>query len=132
MAYGLDLGSVLRGKPIPDRPLHWYMPLYDLRWAATPCAVVREGDWKLIEYFGEWFNAKNVPHDGAHLELFNLRTDLGETTNRVEREPERTRRMRDQLHAWLKSVPAEIPGKSPHFDPARRFEETKQKQPWVS
>jgi len=38
--------------------------------------------------------------------------------------------MSAQLHAWLKSIPAGIPGPNPHADPARRFTETKQKQPW--
>ena len=29
------------------------MPFYDVRWLATPSAAIRDGDWKLIESFGD-------------------------------------------------------------------------------
>ncbi len=127
---GVDLRPALAGAPLPERALFWHMPLYDLRWAATPCAVIRTGDWKLIEHFGDSFDAKLRYRPGRKLELFNLRTDLGETDDRATAEPERAAAMSAQLHAWLKSIPAEIPGPNPHTDPAKRFTETKQKQPW--
>ena len=38
--------------------------------------------------------------------------------------------MSAQLHAWLKSIPATIPGPNPHTEVAKRFIETKEKQPW--
>jgi len=41
---GVSLLPLLRGKSIPARPLFWYMPFYDLNWAATPSAVIRDGD----------------------------------------------------------------------------------------
>jgi uncharacterized sulfatase len=127
---GVDLGPLMQGESIPDRPLFWYMPLYDLRWAATPCAVMREGDWKLIEYFGDHFDAEGRYHAGPHLELFHLGRDLGETTNLAKREPERSSQMRTAIHTWLKNIPAPIPGKNPHFQRDRMLEETREKQPW--
>jgi arylsulfatase A len=127
---GVDLRPALAARALPARPLFWYMPLYDLRWAATPSAVIREGDWKLIEHFGDSFDGQLNYRLGRKLELFNLRTDLGETDDRAAADPARAARMSAHLHAWLKSIPAAIPGPNPHTEVAKRFVETKEKQPW--
>jgi uncharacterized sulfatase len=127
---GVSLLPLLKGGDIPARPLFWYMPLYDLRWAATPCAVIREGDWKLIESFGDWYDEEPRYHEGHRIELFNLGTDLSEKSDLAQVEKARAEKMSTQLHEWLKSIPAPIPGQSPHFDPARMLEETKTKQAW--
>lgn len=127
---GTDLRPAFEGRALPSRPLYWYLPLYDLRWAATPSAVIRDGDWKLIEHFGDSFDENLRYRPGRKLELFNLRADLGETDNRAAAEPARAARMSAQLHGWITSIPAVIPGPNAHADPARRFLESRQKQPW--
>ena len=102
------------------------MPFYDLNWAATPSAVIRDGDYKLIEYFGDYFEAQEGDRyvTRPRLELYNLKLDLSEKRNLAEQEPTRTARMRTQLHAWIKSCGAVIPGANPNFDPQRAFEKT--------
>ncbi len=55
---------------------------------------VRSGDWKLI-----------VPAEGGQAageasELFNIASDPGETTNRIEEHPEVAQRLRALLNAW--------------------------------
>jgi hypothetical protein len=99
--------------------------LYEVRWGATPCAIVRQGDWKLIEFFGDWFapDGKYVP--GHRLELYDLRRDPGEATNLAARHPERVAALRRTLHDWMKSVPAEIPGPNPKFEEQRQLLEVK-------
>lgn len=57
---GTSLVSLLRGGQGTPRPLYWHLPLYDLRWGATPCAVIRDGDWELIDYFGDWVDSQGV------------------------------------------------------------------------
>ena len=128
---GVSLVPVLRGGSIDPRPLYWYLPLYDLRWGATPCAVMREGDWKLIDYFGDWFDPEGRYVPGARTELFHLGNDVGETRNLADSEKERATAMRQRLHDWMRSVPAEIPGANPHYDPARPLKETKEKPEWM-
>ncbi len=124
---GTNLGPLLRGESLAPRPLYWHMPLYDLRWGATPCAVIRDGDWKLIDYFGDSVDAAGRYHVGAKVELFNLRTDLGETTDLATREPARAAALRSSLRAWLRSLGAEIPGANPHHDPLRALAEVRAK-----
>ncbi|MBI5801301.1 MAG: sulfatase [Verrucomicrobia bacterium] len=123
-ADGVNLLPLLRGGTLAPRALYWHMPLYDLRWAATPCAVIREGDWKLIESFGDFFDRDAAYHVGARLELFNLRADLGEQRNLASSDPARAARMRGQLRAWLKSIPAEVPSANPRHDATRELQET--------
>jgi len=120
---GLGLVPLLRGGRLPERSLFWYMPLYDLRWGATPCAAVRNGDWKFIEYFGDYCDANGKYLPGHHIELFNLRYDVGESTNRAKHEPARKKAMLDELHAFLLDCGDEIPGSNPHHDPSRAFTE---------
>ena len=88
---GTSLLPLLRGGTPAPHPLYWHLPLYDLRWGATPCAVIRDGDWKLIDYFGDSFDAAGRYHSAERIELFNLRTNLGETTDLAAKEPERAR-----------------------------------------
>lgn len=90
----MNLRPLLEGRPAPRRDsLYWYMPLYDPQWGATPAAVIRQGDYKLIELFGDSIDPE---HDfdyraGGRLELYNLRADLGERTNLAARALERGR-----------------------------------------
>lgn len=127
---GRSLLPLLRGGEIPPRPLYWYMPLYDLRWAATPSAVVRDGDWKLIDYFGESFDADGRLRPEPRVELFHLGRDPGERTDLATEQPERAAALQKQLRAWLQSVPAVVPAANPHHDPARAFTESRKKLPW--
>lgn len=127
---GVSLVSLLC-KQIPlERTLYWYMPLYDLRWAATPVAVVRKGPWKLIYYFGDWFDRNQVYHAGSHVELFNLETDISEQIECSTEHPELVQTLQQDLVRWIKSTGAVVPDANPHFDAERQLLETKQKQAW--
>ena len=88
--------------------LYWHLPHYH---HATPASAMRQGDWKLIELF----------EDGS-LELYNLRADLGETTNLASKYPDRAKSMHAALKAWRKEVQAQLPQKNPGYDPARAGE----------
>lgn len=121
---GQSIVPLLSGGTIPPRPLFWYVPLYDIRWGATPCAVIRDGDWKLIESFGDSFDARGQYHIGRRLELFNLKEDLSESHDLAEADPQRRDALLGNLHGWVKRINATIPGVNPHADPARALEET--------
>ena len=59
---------------------------------------MRAGDWKLLEYY-----------EDHRRELYNLRDDLSETTDLAAKMPDKTADLSGRLHAWLKSVGAQIP-----------------------
>ncbi len=64
---------------------------------------MRDGDWKLIEWFEE----------GRSLELYNLASDIGEQKNLAERNPAKVRELHDKLVSWRKAVDARLPTKNP-------------------
>ncbi len=119
---GTSLSPLLAGRAIAERSLYWYAPLYDLIWGATPAAVVRTGDYKLIEFFGDSFTDEGTYRSGHRLELYNLKSDPGEKADIAARHPTIVRDMRDDLHRFLKSVNATIAGPNPKHDPTRPFQ----------
>ncbi|WP_182868385.1 sulfatase [Rhodopirellula sp. JC639] len=105
---------LLSGRSLPERAIFWHYPLYlsgagynkvvpvfgtdQMYWRATPCSVIRRGDWKLIQFFED---------DSA--ELYNLRSDLGEQNDLSKSHPEKTAQLLDQLRQWQKDTQAVIP-----------------------
>ena len=85
--------------------IYWHYPVYH---HSTPAGAIRSGDWKLIEFF-----------DDGHLELYNLREDIGETNNLADAQPERAKQLREKLVRWRESVDAAMPVVNPDYDPAR-------------
>lgn len=108
---GINLEPVLRGRASqPREALFWHYPHYQLyqQGGSTPYGAVRAGDYKLIEFF-----------DDMRVELYNLRDDIGETKDLAATQPERTAKLRAQLHAWRESVGAQMPTPNPHYDPSK-------------
>ncbi|MCA9212575.1 MAG: sulfatase [Planctomycetales bacterium] len=101
-----------------DRAIYWHFPAYlqaggnwksearDPLFRTRPCSIIREGDWKLHHYYED---------DGV--ELYNLRTDIGETTNLAVIEPEKTNGLLTKLRAWRVATKAAEPTElNPKFD----------------
>jgi arylsulfatase A len=111
---GVSLASHLRGGPAPGRDaLFWHYPHhqhYQLG-GAMPYAAIRAGDFKLIEFFHDLTQPK--------LELYNVRTDIGETTDLATAQPQRVADLRARLHAWQREVGAQQPTPNPNYDPFR-------------
>ena len=70
----------------------------------TPVSAIREGDWKLLEYF-----------EDGRLELYNLGNDLGETEDLSLSRQSLANRLREKLDGWRKSVDAQLPEPNPDF-----------------
>jgi uncharacterized sulfatase len=88
--------------------LYWHYPVYH---HSRPAGAIREGDWKLIEFF-----------DDDAIELYNLRDDIGEQNNLAAAHPDKARSLQQKLATWRQSVNAAMPAPNPDFDPARRQE----------
>jgi len=99
---GLSLLTVLKDPRAElDRDaLFFHYPHYYP--TTTPVSAVRQGDWKLLEYF-----------EDGRVELFNVRTDLSESENLAERKPEKAQELRRRLAAWRDAVGAQLPEPNP-------------------
>ena len=74
--------------------LYWHYPLSKPHFlGGRSCGAIRKGNWKLLEFF-----------DDAHLELYNLKDDIGEKNNLAERMPQKTKELHQLLQHWRKSV----------------------------
>ena len=108
------LPLLLGQSALEDRSMFWHYPLYlsgaqynqvvnvygtdKPYWRATPCSVIRRGDWKLIQFF-----------EDDSIELYNLREDLGEKMDLSASKPEKASAMLRELQAWQKTTGAVIP-----------------------
>jgi arylsulfatase A len=109
----IDFAPVLRGggsvKGARDT-MYWHYPHhqhYQLG-GAMPYGAIRSGDFKLVEFFND-----------MHVELYNIRTDIGETHDLAAEQPERAKELRARLHAWREEVGAQMPTPNPKYDPSR-------------
>jgi arylsulfatase A-like enzyme len=85
------------GSSEKSRPLYWHYPHYHgSTW--TPGASVRNGDWKLIEFY-----------HFEKVELYNLKDDSGEQNDLSKANREKTQRLLSQLHRWQKQIGAKMP-----------------------
>jgi len=105
---GESLVPLLRGAGRLKRDsLYWHYPHYHPG-GATPYGAIRQGDWRLIEFF-----------EDGRLELYNLKDDLGEQRNLAGALPDKARELQRELAAWRARVGAQMPTANPDFDPAR-------------
>ncbi|MCC7495320.1 MAG: sulfatase-like hydrolase/transferase [Fimbriimonadaceae bacterium] len=104
---GVSLTPVLRGSGPLAREAYftWFPHL-------VPGVAVRQGDWKLIRRF-----EPRPEYEGLH-ELFNLRDDLGETTNLAAREPARVAALNALIDQFVKDTGALYPRPNPAYQAA--------------
>jgi len=103
---GIDIGSLLRQEKTIDRStLYWHYPHYSDQ-GGTPTGAIREGDWKLIEFF-----------EDGHVELYNLALDPGEQYDFASSFSNKAADLRHKLRLWRKQVNATMPTPNPAYNP---------------
>jgi uncharacterized sulfatase len=75
---------------------------------SRPAGAIRAGQWKLIEFF-----------DGAPLELYDLKGDIGESVNLAPQMPDRAQRLQQALASWRERTGARMPTSNPKYDADR-------------
>jgi len=98
---GVSLLPILEGQTIAERPLIWHYPHYGNQ-GGEPSSIIREGDWKLIHYY----------EDGRE-ELYNLKSDVSETTDLATQYPERKTGLSQKLFTMLDEMGARYPERDP-------------------
>ncbi|MFW5656202.1 MAG: arylsulfatase [Bacteroidota bacterium] len=80
---GTSFLPALQGKEVKrSKPLFWH-------WRNG--SAVRDTDWKLVSWKGEWA-------------LFNLKDDPAETNNLIETYPDKADELKNMYHTWYKRV----------------------------
>ena len=102
---GQSLIPQLKGNDSGMRTFYWHYPHYHGS-AWKPGASIRDGDWKLIEFY----HYKNF-------ELYNLADDPGERQNLAKAKPTKAKLLRAKLLAWQKQMRAKMPLPNPDYDP---------------
>ena len=111
---GLSLMPVLTQSGSLERDaLYFHYPHYH-HLGFKPAGAIREGDYKLIE----WFDG-SIAGDGAAVSLFNLADDPGETADLAGEKPELAAEMLDKLRLWRAEVGAGEMTLNPDYDPER-------------
>ncbi|MHC4338457.1 MAG: sulfatase-like hydrolase/transferase, partial [Planctomycetota bacterium] len=79
---------------LPRDTLYWHYPLSKPHFlGGRSCGAIRKGDWKLLEFF-----------DDGHVELYNLKDDIGEQNNLADKMPRKTKELHGLLQQWRKRV----------------------------
>lgn len=99
---GKSFLSILEGKKFTrKRALFWHTPnnWYNVEGHGIGASSsIRWGKWKLI-----------YMHKTQQIELFDLKKDIGETTNLAQKYPKRTKKLACILTDYLKEVQAQMP-----------------------
>lgn len=98
---GRDISPAFRDEKIMEVvPLYWHYPHYYRSYNPddVPYSIIRDGDWKLIKRY-----------EGTTFELYNLKNDLSERTDLVNKNPEMVRKLNRKLENWLKVTHAKMP-----------------------
>ncbi len=105
---GLSLVPLLKdnNESLQRDAIFWHFPAYlqgsgdpgGGPFRTTPAGAIRQGDWKLIEWF-----------ETDRLELYNLRDDLGESDNLIAGHPNKADELHEAMKQWRKRVNAPVP-----------------------
>ena len=99
---GISFAPILKGQKLDNdkRSLFWHYPN---NWGPTgpgigASSTIRKGNYKLIYY-----------HLDKHFELFDIKNDIGETTNLVSKNKKLVKKLATELGTYLRSVNAQMP-----------------------
>jgi arylsulfatase A len=108
---GVSLIPVLNGTGHLDKnTLFFHYPHYHHQ-GYRPAGAIREGDYKLIEWYEE-----SVLGLDNQVNLYNLKEDIGEAKDLSSQMPEKVADLRKKLHHWRQAVGAQEMTANPNYD----------------
>lgn len=118
---GVSLAPVLQGGDLYREAIFCHFPHY-VGELNTPSTYVRQGDWKLIRFYGEG------PERSTKTELYNLKDDIGEADNLALTMPERVQQLDRLMDDFVHDTGALMPVPNPRYDPAAPREPGRQRR----
>ena len=86
-------------------PVNFVFFLVDYHGSAwKPGAAIRDGDWKLIEFW-----------EYDQVELYNLTEDISEKNNLAPTNPKKVAELQKKLSDWQKKINARMPERNPDY-----------------
>lgn len=85
-------------------------------WRTLPVTIMQSGEWKLMEYL-----------ENNRLELYNLKSDIGETHNLADEQPEVAMRLHARMVAWRREVQAPMPTQNDGSSIPKKTKKSKKK-----
>jgi arylsulfatase A-like enzyme len=104
---GKSFTRLVKGQKMDRGPIYWHFPHYSNHGMQSPGGGIRDGDYKLLEYF-----------ENGTVQLFNLEKDIGEQKDLATIEPGKAKELTRKLHQWRKQVDAQMMTPNPNYDPA--------------
>lgn len=100
---GVSLSPLIQNQSgaIARDALYWHYPHYGNQ-GGNPGSVNQEDGWKLIYFY-----------EDDRVELYNLKTDIGERNDLAKTEVEKAKYLQNKLQQWLKSTKASFPAPNP-------------------
>lgn len=89
-------------------PVYWHYPHYGNQ-GGRPGGAIRDGDWKLIEWYGEY-------PETAKVELYDLANDIGESEDLSGAYSARREAMLSDLRSWRATLDAQMPTPNPESE----------------
>jgi len=100
---------------IKKRALFWHYPHYH-RQGFKPSGAIREGDYKLIEWY-----ERTLLNEEHQVDLYKITEDMSENNNLADQMPEKVKELRGKFHKWLKEVDAQMMTINPNFNPEKQY-----------
>ena len=102
---GVDISPLAQGETMDRGPIYWHFPHYSNHGMQSPGGAIRDGDYKLLEYF-----------ENGTVQLYNLKDDIDEQNDLSKIEIEKTKELKEKLHQWRKDVGAKMMEPNPDYD----------------
>lgn len=68
---------------------------------------------------------------GHKIELYNLKEDIGETTNLANEKNVLATELLNELHSWMEKMDVSVSIQNPYFNPDSAFISTRIKPSWI-
>ena len=107
---GVSVASAFRGKAFNRGPIFCHFPHYSGP-GGLPSSYVHTGDWKLIRFY---FDSADQTD---RFELYNLKDDIGETTNLAAKMPGKVKELSALIDQFLRDTHATLPKRNPSYRP---------------